>query len=86
MPLYEYECKQCGQQFEVLVLPGRENRSACASCGSTELTQLLSSFAVSSDTTRKANLTTAREKSKKVQVDKEMAEIEYIEHHHDPEH
>jgi putative FmdB family regulatory protein len=43
MPIYEYACKSCGQEFETLV------RSStvpdCPSCHSTELEKKLSVFA-----------------------------------------
>lgn len=44
MPLYEYECRDCGKRFETLVHGTTE--PACPSCRSTELTRLLSVFAV----------------------------------------
>ena len=40
MPLYEYACDSCQQQFEVLVR-GHE-RPACPECGSLKLEKLLS--------------------------------------------
>jgi putative FmdB family regulatory protein len=47
MPLYEYACKACDREFEVLVrsheMPG------CPSCGSTDLERLLSVFAAHTD-------------------------------------
>jgi len=33
MPLYDYECRKCGHEFEVLVRPGSETPK-CTSCGS----------------------------------------------------
>jgi len=44
MPLYEYECQQCGRQFEALVRGTA--KPACPSCQGTDLTRLLSVFAV----------------------------------------
>lgn len=45
MPIYEYECPKCHNQFEYLV---RGNEPAkCPKCGSTELTKLLSTPSVS---------------------------------------
>jgi putative FmdB family regulatory protein len=44
MPLYEYECRNCHHQFELLV---RESTVlACPSCSSEELEKQLSVFAV----------------------------------------
>lgn len=46
MPLYEYECRSCHQQFERLVRTG--DTPACPSCQGTDLERLLSSFGMSS--------------------------------------
>jgi len=45
MPIYEYACKQCGQQFEALVRS--DTTPECPGCHSTELDKLLSVFATS---------------------------------------
>ena len=45
MPLFEYVCKQCGHQFEELVLG--TTTPTCPSCRSQQLKKLLSVFAVS---------------------------------------
>jgi putative FmdB family regulatory protein len=42
MPIYEFECENCGQRFEELVAAGTE-RSACPACGSQRARRLLSS-------------------------------------------
>ncbi len=47
MPIYEYECRQCGEQFELLVL--KTTVASCPACQSQELEQLISGFAVSSE-------------------------------------
>ena len=44
MPLYEYECRDCGQRFEALVQGSK--RTICPECGSADLEKLLSSFGV----------------------------------------
>jgi putative FmdB family regulatory protein len=44
MPIFEYLCKGCGKQFEVLVR-GSE-KPQCPKCSSTRLEQQLSAFAV----------------------------------------
>ena len=40
MPIYEYSCKKCGHQFEMLIL-GKEE-AICPSCSGRELEKLLS--------------------------------------------
>lgn len=46
MPIYEYECRQCGHKFELLVRSGDE-RPNCGSCGSQDTEKLFSSFGFS---------------------------------------
>jgi putative FmdB family regulatory protein len=40
MPIYDYACSKCAEQFEVLVRNGEP--VACPECGSTKLEKLLS--------------------------------------------
>jgi putative FmdB family regulatory protein len=42
MPIYEFECEECGARFEELVAAGAEG-IACAECGSTRTRRLMSS-------------------------------------------
>ena len=53
MPLFEYECRKCHTRFEKLIFDRSETVS-CRSCGSEEITQLLSTFAVSGISDRPA--------------------------------
>ncbi len=46
MPIYEFECRQCRSRFETIV-PAAETKVKCRECGSSKVTRLLSSFAVS---------------------------------------
>ncbi len=43
MPIYEFECEECGGRFEELVAAGAEG-VACAECGSTRTRRLVSAF------------------------------------------
>jgi putative FmdB family regulatory protein len=47
MPLFEYECRACGQQFEFLTREGQSPN--CPSCQGVNLQKLLSVFAVSTN-------------------------------------
>jgi putative FmdB family regulatory protein len=81
MPIYEYRCRPCGHQFEALVRSSEVR--TCPSCGGSDLEQLLSLFAVSSENTRQTSLQLARKKNAKVVRDKEMSEWEdYQSHRH----
>jgi putative FmdB family regulatory protein len=58
MPIYEYECRGCSERFELLVLKG--SVAECPRCHGQDLEQLLSGFAVSSETSRQANALSSR--------------------------
>jgi putative FmdB family regulatory protein len=53
VPLFEYECRVCSARFEKLVFD-RGEEVACRSCGSTNIAQLISTFAVSGTSDRSA--------------------------------
>ena len=80
MPIYEYECRECQNRFELLVLGSTS--PACPACKATDLERLMSLSAVSSDGTRQRNLGLARKGAKKIQDEKAHAEHEAI-HNHD---
>lgn len=48
MPLFEYRCRACGEKTEQLVLAGDTASAPVCSCGSTDLSRLLSTFAAHS--------------------------------------
>jgi putative FmdB family regulatory protein len=82
MPIYEYECRGCGHQFECLVLPSSPVPE-CPSCQKKDLKQLISLCAVSSENTRQANLNGARKKAAVVQKDIRHEEHKQLHEHHD---
>ena len=81
MPIFEYECRGCGHQFELLVLKGTV--VACPSCQSADLERLLSGFAVSSESTRQSNLQGARKRfaNSRDLKDRKVAETEDVREH-----
>ena len=81
MPLFEYECSACGKRSEVLVRDATD--PPCPACGAQSLVRLLSSFAVSSEGTRAANLAAARRASAPTFKDKQVAEAEAYQKAHD---
>ena len=82
MPLYEYECRSCGHEFEVLLRTG-DPPPTCASCGSSDLEKLLHQVAISTEGTRQTNLNKARKIAKRTQRDKDVAQAEYEQKHRD---
>jgi putative FmdB family regulatory protein len=82
VPLYDYECLDCGERFEALVLHSSKS-PACPGCQSGNLEQLISMFSVNSEGGRQASLKSARRANAKVQRDKAIADHELIHNHHD---
>ena len=83
MPIYEYKCRKCGNDFELLVF--KTTVAACPKCQSQELEQLLTGFAVSSDSSRQANAKASRRAQVKNKDFKEqqVAQAEYVQKHAD---
>ena len=81
MPIFDYKCRKCGEQFELLLLKGTV--AECPACQEQDLEQLISGFAVSSDGIRQANLQAARRKyaNSSTVKDKKVAEVEEIREH-----
>ena len=79
MPIYEYECRACGNRFEAIV---RMNDSpACPSCKSEDLERLISMFAVDAPGTRSKALSAIQKSNAKVSNDKAWADFEYDKKH-----
>jgi putative FmdB family regulatory protein len=79
MPIYEYCCLRCGVKFEALVRAS--DTVACPLCAATDLERLVSLFAVDSEGTRNAARQTSMPRSRKVQMDQEVADQETYERH-----
>ncbi len=46
MPIYEFECGECGERFEDLVAAGTD-RAPCPACGAADAVRRYSSFGLS---------------------------------------
>ncbi|NLH28481.1 MAG: zinc ribbon domain-containing protein [Syntrophomonadaceae bacterium] len=44
MPIYEYRCQNCGEQFTVVASWRKRKQVKCPKCGSSDIKQLFSSF------------------------------------------
>jgi putative FmdB family regulatory protein len=84
MPLYEYKCSGCGQQFELLILRASQI-AACPSCASESVERILSMFAVTSDSSRAASTAAAYKYNNtlnaKQEPDKQRIQIEHKHQH-----
>jgi putative FmdB family regulatory protein len=78
MPIYEYHCRQCANEFELLILKTTP-AAACPACQSQDLEQLISAFGLSSEGISKARLQDARRKlaNSSQTRDKKVADKEY---------
>ena len=82
MPIYEYECRHCGQQFEFLVRAGGAD-PACPKCQSAELERLLSIPAVQSESTHGLAMKAAKKRDKAQASIQARTQREYELHHND---
>ena len=82
MPLYEYLCRGCGNEFELLVRAA-DSAPTCPSCSASDLERLLSGFAVSSAGIRDANVRAAKKKAAAdpARRDKRIADQEFTREH-----
>ena len=81
MPIYEYSCKSCEEQFELLVLKG--TTVACPSCASEELERLLSLPAVHSAGTHALAMKAAKKRDAAQGKEQMYTQLEYERNHDD---
>lgn len=82
MPIYDYQCLDCQERFEALILKNSP-APTCPACQSAKLEQLISTFAVDSAGTRENNMRGVRAKNAAVRKDYQMEQIRHErEHHH----
>ena len=80
MPLYDYHCRGCANEFEALVRPG-DAPPRCPECGSGDLERLLSTFALSTEERRQAAARDSRKRQIAKNRDKVIADEEYRQKH-----
>jgi len=81
MPIYEFSCTACGQEFEVLVL--KSTVPACPKCHSENLQRRLSVPAVKSEGTHALAMKAAKRRDQKQASELNRAQREYELHHND---
>jgi len=82
VPIYEYSCRSCGQQFELLIR-GTPATPACPACKSEDLEKLLSLPSVKSESTHARALSAAKKRDAKQAYEKTNTQREYEAHHDD---
>ena len=48
MPIYEFQCEDCGEIFEELILGNKDNKIVCKKCKSSKVKKLMSQVAFKS--------------------------------------
>ncbi len=81
MPLFDFHCNACGNEFEGLVRG--QTIPACPQCASRDLERLLSLPAVQSETTRAKAMRAARQRDQRQGAEREHAQREYEANHDD---
>lgn len=81
MPIYEYVCKGCGEEFEALVR--RDEVPVCAACGGLELERRFPLPYVKSEITREKALKAAKQRDQKQGTERTQEQIRYERSHND---
>ncbi len=81
MPIYEYRCRECSHEFELLVRGSMT--PACALCASAELDRLISLPRVHSDARKERSLAAAKKRDAKLGSERTRAQREYELSHND---
>ena len=81
MPIYEYSCRACGNEFELLVRSSTV--LACPKCQGQDLERKLSLPAIKSETTHAAAMSAAKKRDKKHAGEINRAQREYELKHDD---
>lgn len=81
MPIYEYQCKGCGHQFEALVR--KSDVPACPSCASPDLERLLSLPALKTESTKAQAMKAAQKRDKAQGTERTIEQLKYERSHND---
>ena len=81
MPIFEYKCRACGNQFEALVR--KSDAPVCPSCESSDLEKLLSLPALKTESTKAQALKAARQRDKAAGTERTIEQLKYERSHND---
>jgi putative FmdB family regulatory protein len=79
VPLFDFRCRQCGEEFEALVRGA--DPVECRACHGSDVERLLSTFALSTDERRHAAALDSRRRQIAKNRDKVIADEEYRQKH-----
>jgi putative FmdB family regulatory protein len=81
MPIFEYQCRGCGHQFEALVR--KSDVPSCPSCNSADLERLLSLPALKTESTKAQAMKAAVKRDKAQGTERTIEQIKYERSHND---
>jgi len=81
MPIFEYKCRGCGNEFEALVR--KSDTPECPSCKGTELDRLLSLPALKTESTKAQALKAAKKRDKAQGTERTQEQLKYERSHND---
>ena len=81
MPIFEYKCRGCGNEFEALVR--KLDIPACPSCNGTDLERLLSLPALKTETTKAQAMKAARKRDHAQGTERTQEQLKYERSHND---
>lgn len=80
MPIFEYRCAACGDEFELLVL-NSSPVPGCTSCGSLDIEKLMSMSSMSSDKIRSRATRDIRARNRALRKDHAHEEVKRLASH-----
>ena len=80
MPMFDFQCRACGKEFEALVRP-QDPPATCPQCGSADIDKLLSGFALKTAERSAAAALDSRKRQISANRDKVVADEEYRKEH-----
>lgn len=88
MPLFDFRCRSCAHEFEVLIRPASHGdpTPSCPACGGNELERLLSTFATSSREKTQAAADAKNKKAAEIGRRDTAAMDREIDHHRHEDH